>query len=81
MEPYLLNFFIIRYCSPFPHQEGPHEFIDIPVQDALRIRGGIPGPQVFDQFIGMKDIIAYLGPPLDPLLLAFELSLLLLAFF
>ena len=62
------------------HQEDFHKFVEVAVEDALGVGGFVAGAEVFDHLVGMKDIAADLGAPLDFLFLALKFSLFCLAF-
>ena len=76
--PYLNSAFCIYLIIIVSHQEDLHEVVKVAVEDALRVGGLVAGAQVLDHLVGMKNVAADLGTPLDLLFLAFELGLLFL---
>ena len=42
------------------HKVGFHELVDVAVKDGLGVGSGIACAEVFDEFIGMQHVVAYL---------------------
>src|SRR5919197_685896 len=62
-------------------QVGFHERVEVAVEHSAGVAGLVPRAQVFDQVVGVQDVVADLAAPPRADVLAFELRVLALARF